>query len=44
MTKKTKYAKEDKSKVIIIEVQGGCVVDVKNIPKNYEYIIKDKDN
>jgi len=32
-----------KNKTIIITVQGGVVVDVKNIPDGYEVQIVDKD-
>jgi len=30
-------------KQIIIKVEGGCVVDVENMPKGYKYIIDDAD-
>lgn len=30
-------------KVITIKIQGGCVVDVENMPKGYKYIIEDED-
>ena len=32
-----------RSEVITIKVERGCVVDVENIPKGYEYIIDDVD-
>ena len=28
---------------LIIKVKGGNVIDVKNMPKGYEYIIEDED-
>lgn len=31
------------TKEIIIKVEGGCVVDVFNVPKGYKYIINDAD-
>ena len=31
------------AKYIIIKVEGGCVVDVLNLPKHYKYIIDDAD-
>ena len=39
------YGDIDKSneKVIIIEVQGGCVINVSGIPAGYQYEIKDHD-
>jgi len=33
----------DLTKIITIKVEGGCVVDVENMPKGYEYIIEDED-
>jgi predicted TIM-barrel enzyme len=30
-------------KEIIIKVEGGCVVNVENMPKGYKYIIDDAD-
>ena len=30
-------------KTITIKVEGGCVVDVENMPKGYKYIIDDAD-
>jgi len=32
-----------KRTIIIIEVNGGCVTDVHNLPKDMDYIIDDKD-
>ena len=39
------YGDIDKSneKVIIIEVQGGCVINVSGMPAGYQYEIKDHD-
>jgi hypothetical protein len=39
------YGDIDKSnkKVIIIEVQGGCVINVSGMPQGYTYEIKDND-
>ena len=31
------------NKVIIIEIEGGCVINVSGIPKGYIYEIKDND-
>ena len=28
---------------IIIVVEGGCVIEVKNMPNDWDYIIDDKD-
>jgi|TARA_S200002703_G_scaffold128121_1_gene114838 hypothetical protein len=33
----------DLTKLITIKVEGGCVVDVENMPKGYKYIIDDAD-
>jgi hypothetical protein len=30
-------------KTIEIEVKGGCVIDVNNLPKGYNYLVKDLD-
>ena len=35
--------KIDLCKTITIKVEGGCVVDVENMPKGYKYIIDDAD-
>ncbi len=35
--------KKKKKKDIIIEVKGGCVTDVLNVMKGYDYIINDLD-
>ena len=39
------YGSIDKSnnKVIIIEVEGGCVINVSGMPQGYTYEIKDND-
>ena len=37
------YGSIDKPKIIIIEVQGGCVINVSGIPAGYQYEIKDHD-
>lgn len=31
------------TKVITIKVEGGCVVDVENMPKGYKYRVDDAD-
>jgi hypothetical protein len=33
----------ERSKVITIQVKGGCVVDVLNLPNDYLYNIDDRD-
>ena len=33
----------DLTKIITIKVEGGCVVDVENMPKGYEYRVDDAD-
>tara|TARA_R110002020_G_C16220707_1_gene767631 strand:- start:1332 stop:1475 length:144 start_codon:yes stop_codon:yes gene_type:complete len=37
------YGSIDKPKIIIIEVQGGCVINVSGMPQGYTYEIKDND-
>ena len=34
---------EQPTKIITIKVEGGCVVDVENMPKGYKYRIDDAD-
>lgn len=34
---------EQPTKIITIKVEGGCVVDVENMPKGYEYRVDDAD-
>lgn len=31
------------TKTIVIEVKGGVVIDVRNLPNGYNYIVKDRD-
>ena len=33
----------DLTKIITIKVEGGCVVDVENMPKGYKYRVDDAD-
>ena len=33
----------DLTKIIIIKVEGGCVFDVDNMPKGYNYRVHDAD-
>ena len=35
---------EEIKQVIIIEVKGGCVINVSGIPSDYTYEVKDYDN
>ena len=37
------YGSIDKPKIIIIEVKGGCVINVSGMPQGYTYEIKDND-
>ena len=34
---------EQPTKIITIKVEGGCVVDVENMPKGYKYRVDDAD-
>ena len=37
------YGSIDKPKIIIIEIEGGCVINVSGMPQGYTYEIKHND-